>query len=129
MRIGRVQDRRSFLRLRAEGRRGRSGPVSVTAVPDPSLDPPRVAFAIGRRTGNAVTRNRVRRRLRAAASASPPPAGLYLVQAGPGATTIGFDELSTHLETAVGAANRRWPSCPRRRRCCTAWCAATSDRW
>ena len=110
MRIGRVHDRRSFLRLRAEGRRGRSGPVSVTAVLDPTLDPPRVAFAIGRPTGNAVVRNRVRRRLRAAAAATPPPPGLYLVRAGPDATAIRFDELSTHLASAVDAANRRWRS-------------------
>jgi ribonuclease P protein component len=110
MQIGRVHDRRSFLRLRAEGRRGRSGPVSVTAVLDPAVDPPRLAFAVGRRTGNAVVRNRVRRRLRAAASAAPPAPGLYMVQAGPAATDLAFGELASHLDAAFAAAAQRWSS-------------------
>jgi ribonuclease P protein component len=37
----------------------------MTRVASTPGDPPRVAFAIGRSVGNAVTRNRLRRRLRA----------------------------------------------------------------
>lgn len=53
----------------------------VRSVVDESLGAPRVAFAIGRRNGNAVTRNRIKRRLRSAIedrSDSIAP-GLYLV--------------------------------------------------
>jgi ribonuclease P protein component len=76
----RVRDRATFAALR-EGRRGHAGPLRVTWVPGPDADPPRVAFAIGRRVGPAVARNRIRRQLRAvvnelAAGLAP---GAYLV--------------------------------------------------
>ncbi|HWS46744.1 MAG TPA: ribonuclease P protein component, partial [Acidimicrobiia bacterium] len=61
----RVRDRRSFRAL-ARGRRRRAGCVEMrTAVLGTRDEPPRVAFAVGRAVGPAVTRNRVRRRLRA----------------------------------------------------------------
>ena len=69
-----------------------------------SDDPPRVAYAVGRKVGNAVTRNRVRRQLRAAMRAN---AGLlrggwaYLVQARPGATTSSASELSDTLRAIL----------------------------
>jgi ribonuclease P protein component len=104
-----VRDRKDFLRLRALGRRGRSGALTVVHAPasDPS-DPPRVAFAVGRRTGSAVVRNRVRRRLRAilrdeAAAGSLAP-GLYLVSAGPAAPGLAFGDLRRHLDRAIAQA-------------------------
>jgi len=73
----------------------------MTFVPgDPTL-PPRVAYAVGRRVGPAVVRNRVRRRLRAAARAHRAelrPGGAYLFGAAPGAATVSFAE----IETAMG---------------------------
>ena len=45
------------------------------------MTPPKVAFAIGRPVGTAVTRNRVRRRLKAVLRDSSVPAGLLLVGA------------------------------------------------
>jgi ribonuclease P protein component len=64
--IWRVRDRGTFEALRRRGRRTRRGPVTVTFVPaDPGTPPAaRVAFAISRRVGGAVVRNRLRRRLR-----------------------------------------------------------------
>jgi len=47
-------------------------------VVDPSLDNPRVAFAIGRQSGIAVERNRARRRCREVLRCASLPPGLYL---------------------------------------------------
>ena len=60
----RVTDRATFEALRRSGRRARCGPVSVVYLPDGG-DRARVGYAVGRRAGGAVERNRLRRRLRA----------------------------------------------------------------
>lgn len=67
------------------------------------------AFGIGRRVGPAVVRNRVRRRLRAAADAidrshAGLPRGAYLVTARPAVTDAGYDQLERWLDTACAAA-------------------------
>ena len=63
-----LSGRRSFERLRAEGvRRGR-GPLRLVSRPAPAHNPTqsaRIGFAISRTVGNAVQRNRIRRRVRA----------------------------------------------------------------
>ncbi len=86
--IWRVRGRASFQAL-ARGRRRRAGNLEVrTAVIGQAVDPPRVAFSVGRPVGNAVTRNRVRRQLRAAMreyAASLQPGSGYLVRATPDA--------------------------------------------
>ena len=53
----------AFDQLRAMGVKARCGPLSVTHRTD--LTPPAIAFAVPRRIGTAVVRNRIRRRLRA----------------------------------------------------------------
>jgi ribonuclease P protein component len=63
--------------------------------------PPRVAFAVGRRAGGAVARNRVRRRLREVARRSSLPGGDWLIGAGPGAASASFAELSGWVSAAV----------------------------
>ena len=65
--------------------------------------PPRVAYAVGRRVGGAVARNRVRRRLRALARGSPPPGGAWLVAAAPGTASASFADLSAWWASAVEA--------------------------
>jgi ribonuclease P protein component len=84
----------------------------VDGAPQPS--PPRVAFAIGTRVGNAVVRNRLRRRLRAVfaegAGADTVPAGAYLVSAQPAAAALSYTELSNHVRRALSRldeGNRR----------------------
>ena len=76
----RIRDRATFAALR-EGRRGHAGPVRLTWVPGADDTPPRVAFAVGRRVGPAVARNRVRRQLRAVAVELAPELapGAYLI--------------------------------------------------
>ena len=79
--IDRVRERDAFVRLRRDGVRVRADPLWCSFVLDPDLAPPQVAFAIGRAAGSAVSRNRLRRRLRAVLANSDVPPGLYLVGA------------------------------------------------
>jgi ribonuclease P protein component len=90
--------------LRRSGTRIRSGAVIVTHLPaSPTTGvPPRVAFAIGRRIGGAVQRNRLRRQLRAAfrqLSAQPTgvPAGAYLVGVQRRAVSSTYSQLTADL--------------------------------
>jgi ribonuclease P protein component len=110
--IWRVRDRSTFEALRRQGRRCREGPVTVVhlaVAPDDHqvADPPRVAFAIGRRVGSAVVRNRVRRRLRAVMSElagrpdGPVRPGAYLISAGPQVVPLSYVELRTIVKTAL----------------------------
>jgi ribonuclease P protein component len=68
-----------------------------------------VAYAINRKLGNAVTRNRLRRRLRSILSGhtSSLPAGAYLVRTGPEAPLLAFDELKVAMSQALEQAVRR----------------------
>jgi ribonuclease P protein component len=69
-------------------------------------EPPRIAFAVGRPVGNAVVRNRVRRRLRAAVREQYEllqPGWGYLVSAAPAAATATYRELSDALRAVLRA--------------------------
>lgn len=108
--IGRIRDRSSFERLRREGTRSRIDPLWCSYLPDPTVVPPQVAFALGRSIGHAVARNRLRRRLRAVLADSDVPAGLLLVGADPAATELTFDVLRTTTRQLLDAARRQAPS-------------------
>jgi ribonuclease P protein component len=103
----RIRDRATFVALR-NGRRGHAGPVRVTWLPGADETPPRVAFAVGRRVGSAVARNRVRRQLRAIAAELAPDLapGAYLV-AYRGAPVIGSTELRQLVVAAATSAGAR----------------------
>jgi len=68
-----------------------------------------VGYAIGKVTGPAVVRNRVRRRIRAAVAASNAPltCGFYLISADVAAATLPFTELVGALEVAIAGANAK----------------------
>lgn len=71
----------------------------------------RVAYAIGRKVGTAVVRNRLRRRLRAAVreldrSTGGLPPGAYLVSLRPEAAQCSYRELQRDLAGAIEAATR-----------------------
>ncbi len=95
--IWRVRGQASFQAL-ARGRRRRAGNLEVrSAMLGPATAPPRVAFSVGRSVGPAVTRNRVRRRLRAALrehSSALEPGAAYLVRVDPAAATDSYAALS-----------------------------------
>ena len=72
---------------------------------------PRVAFALGRKLGPAVTRNLVRRRLRhllaSLEQGGELPTMDYLIIGSPGIVTLTFDQLHAHLSRAIAVAARR----------------------
>jgi ribonuclease P protein component len=104
--VWRIRDRATFEALRRSGRRARRGPVSVTYAAVGQASEPRVAYAVGRRVGKAVVRNRLRRRLRAVVGgvAGLEP-GAYLVAADPGASGLSYEDLRTKVVTAMTAAS------------------------
>ncbi len=65
-----------------------------------------MAFAFGRALGPAVTRNRLRRRLRHALAQRPLPAGLYLFGARPAAAQQSFSELMCDLDRMLAKLPR-----------------------
>ncbi len=105
MRIGRVRTRAGFAALAARGRRARRGLVRVTAdVGVEGVVLPEVAFAVGRKVGTAVVRNRVRRRLRAAFAELAPPPGRYLLSVAPDAAEASYATLRDDLAAALAGA-------------------------
>lgn len=73
----------------------------MVSVVDPDVTPPRVAFAIPRKVGPAVRRNRIRRQLRAHLPACSLEPGLHLVRVLPGAATLDGAALRAHLTRAT----------------------------
>lgn len=104
-----IRDRRTFAAVRAEGIRVRQGGLSVVHLDDGG--PTRVAYAITRRTGTAVVRNRVRRRLRhllaEEASVGRVPPGALVITVGPAATTRGTEELRNDVVRLLDALEAR----------------------
>ena len=103
--IERVTDRGSFVALRRPAKRVRRGVLRIAWVPD-EAGRRRVAYALSRKVGPAVLRNRIRRRLRsvfdaleaaAVTGTTPFPAGTYLVSASPAAADVPYGTL---META-----------------------------
>jgi ribonuclease P protein component len=103
-----IRDRATFRALGHPAGRGALGPIKVSYVPAGSGAPSvtRVAYAVSRRTGNAVARNRLRRRLRAAMAGSPEPLtpGAYLVTPAPAAAGLAYEELARSVTGAMVAA-------------------------
>ena len=67
----RLRNRADFRRLRTQGKTRHHGVLVLSFVPN-SLDHNRYGFIVSKRLGNAVVRNRVRRRLRTCLSVLEP---------------------------------------------------------
>ncbi|MBD7918740.1 ribonuclease P protein component [Cellulomonas sp. Sa3CUA2] len=82
--------------------------VHLTTTTDPG--PPAVGLVVSRAVGNAVTRNRVKRRLRALVAArleGLPTGSLLVVRAQPPAASASSADLGRDLDGAVATAGRR----------------------
>lgn len=107
--VGRLTQRPEFLAV-AQGRRFHTERVSVQGVRREGAEPMRLGFTVTKREGHATERNRIRRRLRAAAALAAVPhaaeavdivvIGRRLVLASP------FGSLVADLERALPAVSR-----------------------
>lgn len=82
--------------------------VHLATSTDPGV--PAVGLVVSRAVGNAVTRNRVKRRLRALVTprlGDLPAGSLLVVRAQPAAATATSADLGRDLDSAVSAAGRR----------------------
>lgn len=64
---GRLKQRREFLVVAAKGRKAPTHGVVLQALPRDDSEPARLGFTVTKKVGNAVIRNRTRRRLKEAA--------------------------------------------------------------
>lgn len=100
MALPRLKQRREFLRVAGKGKRAARPSVLLQALPE-TEGPLRVGFTATKKLGNAVVRNRAKRRLRAAAHellhAAPPP----------GCERRGWDLV---LVARDGVMTRDWPT-------------------
>ena len=110
-----LRRRADFLRLNRGRRFAAPGLVlQMAQIPD---DRPaggiRLGLTVTKKIGNAVTRNRVRRRLREAAKAVLPVAGKaghdYVLIARAGALGRSFDDLKADVEKALSAVHKAAP--------------------
>ena len=66
---GRLRKRAEFLRVAGKGRRAPAPGLVLQVLARGDADPARLGFTVTKKVGNAVVRNRTKRRLRAAAQA------------------------------------------------------------
>ncbi len=105
--VGRLKSRPQFLAVRAgETRRGRNFLVEVLDRDEPDA-PARVGFTVTKKHGNAVERNRMRRRLKEAvrhsAAFAMKPGHDYVIVARREILTVPFAELTAQLVERIKA--------------------------
>ncbi len=102
---GRLKRRAEFLRAAASGKKAAIGGVVLQALVRPDTLPARLGFTVTKKVGNAVVRNRTRRRLKEAARlvlTEQPVAGVDLVLIGRDSTrNRNFMTLQTDIRRAL----------------------------
>jgi ribonuclease P protein component len=108
--VQRLKTRRQFLRVAAGKRKWASPGIVLQVAPQPLHDRavpegPRYGLTVSRRVGNAVVRNRTRRRLRAAAEQVLPNCAVlthdYVLIGRQGTPGRDFSALKRDLETGL----------------------------
>ncbi len=106
----RLKRRGEFIHVAAKGRRVPSPGLVLQVLARGDAGPARIGFTVTKKVGNAVVRNRVRRRLREAARlvlADQQLAGVDLVLIGRGGTRVrGFADLQDDLRRVLAKARR-----------------------
>jgi ribonuclease P protein component len=112
--VGPIRSRRTFAALRHTSCHGRVGPITVGFLQQSTWSRTEVAYGINRRVGNAVVRNRLRRRMRAVMAERAPslPVGAYVVSTGPAGPMLDFDELKVAMSQALEKATRHAADSP-----------------
>ncbi|MFO8075932.1 MAG: ribonuclease P protein component [Actinomycetota bacterium] len=106
-RVGRLRRSSDIREVLAQRQRWRGEHVDVH-LHDRGEGDPRVAVVAGKRVGTAVERNRAKRRLRAAAAATPAPRGRdAVVIARPSAVHAPFDEVRDEVARLAGPLPER----------------------
>jgi ribonuclease P protein component len=106
----RLTDGDAFRDAVRRGRRAGGPTLVVHLVLTDDPQPPRVGLVVSRAVGNAVTRNRVKRRLRHLAREHVPAlqglpgSAVLVVRAQPGAATASYAELGRELARCLGTA-------------------------
>lgn len=109
--VGRLKSRPQFLRVR-EGER-RKGPFFILEVLDRQApdEPARVGFTVTKRQGNAVERNRMRRRLKEAVRLSArfamKPGHDYVIVAHRDALSASFGRLTDSMTARLAGSDRQ----------------------
>ncbi len=105
---GRLKQRAEFLRVASKGRKAPTHGVVLQALARDDSDPVRLGFTVTKKVGNAVIRNRTRRRLKEAARLllkDRPVAGYDLVLIGRDHTRgRPFNELQDDIARALKKA-------------------------
>jgi ribonuclease P protein component len=112
--VGRLKSRPQFLAVRnGEARRGRNFLLEVLDRKQPE-EPPRVGFTVTKKHGNAVERNRMRRRLREAVRTSGGFAMQcghdYVIVARREVLGISFAELTEQLAARIEGRQKPKPA-------------------
>ena len=92
-----------FARVQATGRRcSRDGVTAVVAVRE--TGPARLGLSVGKSAGNAVVRNKIRRRLREAVRAYDPGAADVVLVGRPPVATEPFSRVEEYVRTCLESA-------------------------
>lgn len=109
--VGRIRDRSTQREFRRPAGQAKRGPVRVMFVADNGAGQgfAQVGYAIGRQYGNAVRRNRLRRRLRAVVRELAPEIspGSYLLRPDPTTGALSHHELTRTIRAAMITAATR----------------------
>jgi ribonuclease P protein component len=110
--IEKLKTRPEYLRVAKENvRKAMPGVVVQYLAPKDGTGPVRVGLTVTARTGGAVDRNRIKRRLRAAINEILPvsgqPGATYIVIGRRATLTRSYEKLAEDLKTAVEALNKR----------------------
>lgn len=101
-----LRGRTRFSSIYRNGSKVRRGPVVVFSLPSQHAEP-EVGFVAGRRVGNAVVRNRAKRRLREAARRVPLTNNrAYVMVATPDTVDVAFDDLVECVASAAASTER-----------------------